>query len=206
MCVHVCACVCACVHVCMCVCVCAHVCACVCARVHVCVRVCVRARVCACVCARMCVCVCVCVCACVRMHAHVCVRMGVHTRVCVVCTYSLCISASGRGERPLPQISQDLVPLILSFNPVVNTYSEHSLILGIVTSESEVIQSCLTLCNPMNCSLPGSPVHGIFQARVLEWVAIPFSRGSSRPQVSSIVGRCFYYLSHRGSLKRESQI
>ena len=46
-------------------------------------------------------------------------------------------------------------------------------------SESEVAQSCPTLCDPMDCSLPGSSVHGIFQARVLEWVAISFSRGSS---------------------------
>ena len=44
-----------------------------------------------------------------------------------------------------------------------------------VKIESEVVQSCLTLCNPMDCSLPGSPVHGIFQARVLEWGAIAFS-------------------------------
>ena len=43
-------------------------------------------------------------------------------------------------------------------------------------SESEVVQSCLTLCDPMDCSLPGSSVHGIFQARVLEWGAIAFSR------------------------------
>ena len=42
-------------------------------------------------------------------------------------------------------------------------------------SESEVAQLCPTLCDPMDCSLPGSPVHGIFQARVLEWVAISFS-------------------------------
>ena len=42
--------------------------------------------------------------------------------------------------------------------------------------ESEVIQSCPTLCDPMDCSLPGSSIHGIFQARVLEWVAISFSR------------------------------
>ena len=41
--------------------------------------------------------------------------------------------------------------------------------------ESEVSQSCLTLCDPMDCSLPDSSVHGIFQARVLEWVAISFS-------------------------------
>ena len=42
-------------------------------------------------------------------------------------------------------------------------------------SESEVAQSCLTLSDPMDCSLPGSSFHGIFQARVLEWVAIAFS-------------------------------
>ena len=44
-----------------------------------------------------------------------------------------------------------------------------------VKSESEVAQSCPTLCDPMDYSLPGSSVHGIFQARVLEWVAIAFS-------------------------------
>ena len=44
-----------------------------------------------------------------------------------------------------------------------------------VKSESEVTQSCPTLCDPMDCSLPGSSVHGIFQARVLEWGAIAFS-------------------------------
>ena len=38
---------------------------------------------------------------------------------------------------------------------------------------------CLTLCYPMDCSLPGFSIHGIFQARILEWVTIPFSRGSS---------------------------
>ena len=43
-----------------------------------------------------------------------------------------------------------------------------------VKSESEVSQSCLTLCDPMDCSLQDSSVHGIFQARVLEWVAISF--------------------------------
>ena len=44
-----------------------------------------------------------------------------------------------------------------------------------VKSESEVIQLCLTLHDPMDCSLPGSSIHGIFQARVLEWGAITFS-------------------------------
>ena len=59
----------------------------------------------------------------------------------------------------------------------------------------EVSQSCPTLCNSMDCSLPGSSVHRIFQARVLEWGAISFSRGSSQPrdrtQVSCTAGRCF---------------
>ena len=62
-------------------------------------------------------------------------------------------------------------------------------------SESEVAQSCLILCDPMHYSLPGSSIQGIFQARVLEWVAISLSRGSFRPrgwiQVSHIAGRCF---------------
>ena len=44
-----------------------------------------------------------------------------------------------------------------------------------VKSESEVAQSCPTLSDPMDCSLPGSSIHGIFQARVLEWGAIAFS-------------------------------
>ena len=44
-----------------------------------------------------------------------------------------------------------------------------------VKSESEVAQSCPTLCDPMDCSLPGSSIHGIFQARVLEWDAVAFS-------------------------------
>ena len=47
---------------------------------------------------------------------------------------------------------------------------------------SEVAQSCPTLRDPMDCSLPGSSVHGIFQARVLEWGAIAFCKGSSRPR------------------------
>ena len=48
-----------------------------------------------------------------------------------------------------------------------------------VESESEVTQSCLTLSNPMDCSLSGSSIHGIFQATVLEWGAIAFSPGES---------------------------
>ena len=49
-----------------------------------------------------------------------------------------------------------------------------------VKSETEVIQSCLTLSDPMDCSLPGSSIHGILQARVLEWGAIAFSEKESQ--------------------------
>ena len=66
-----------------------------------------------------------------------------------------------------------------------------------------VAQLCLTLCNPMDCSLPGSSVHGIFQARILEWAAIPFSRGIFLIQGSNPGllrwSQILYHLSHQGS-------
>ena len=69
---------------------------------------------------------------------------------------------------------------------------------------SEVAQSCPTLCDPVDCSPPGSSIHGILQARILEWVAISFSRGSSWPrdrtQVSLIAGRRFNLWATREAL------
>ena len=66
-----------------------------------------------------------------------------------------------------------------------------------------VAQSCLTLCDTMDCSPPGSSVHGILQARILEWVAIPFSRGSFLTQElnSGLLHRrqILYHLSHQRS-------
>ena len=63
------------------------------------------------------------------------------------------------------------------------------------SSEVKVTQPCLTLCDPMYFGLPGSSVHGIFQAVVLEWISISFSRGSSQPRdrtwVSRVVDRRF---------------
>ena len=65
----------------------------------------------------------------------------------------------------------------------------------ILTNYVSVAQACPILWDPMDCSPQGSSVHEILQARILEWVAIPFSRGSSRPrdwtQVSCIAGRFF---------------
>ena len=56
--------------------------------------------------------------------------------------------------------------------------------------KSEVAQSCPTLCNPVDCSPPGSSVHGIFQARVLEWVAISFSKSNYRKKESEVTQSC----------------
>ena len=68
----------------------------------------------------------------------------------------------------------------------------------------EVAQLCMTLCDPTDCSLPGTSINGIFQATVLEWVATSFFWGSSQSrgqtQVSCIAGRqMLYCLSHQGS-------
>ena len=54
--------------------------------------------------------------------------------------------------------------------------------MSLVGSCVLVTQSCLTLCDPTNCSLPGFSVREILQARILEWIAVPFSRGSSLPR------------------------
>ena len=72
-------------------------------------------------------------------------------------------------------------------------------LVGPAAVAAKSLQSCPTLCNPRDCGPQGSSVHGILQARILEWVAMPSSRGSSRPRnrthVSCIswVGRCVLY-------------
>ena len=103
----------------------------------------------------------------------------------------------------LSSSSYPLFPFLFFFNLIILetvSYSHvdvphYCQVAWFHSTYSEVAQSCLTLCDPMDCSLPGSSVHGIFQARVLEWVAISFSRESSWPrdrtQVSSIAGRFF---------------
>ena len=71
---------------------------------------------------------------------------------------------------------------------------------------SKALQSCLSLCNPLDCSPPGSDVHGILQARILEWVTMPSSKGSSKPRdwtqgcyVSCIGWWVLYHQHHLGS-------
>ena len=87
--------------------------------------------------------------------------------------------------KPFRQATPSLSPVILISN---NGDTEN-------TRFSEVTQSCLTLCDAVDCSPPGSSISGILQARIPEWVATSFSRGASQPwdrtQVSRIAGRLF---------------
>ena len=99
-------------------------------------------------------------------------------------------SAGGSTSAQLPKPGSNALILRSKLQAQRSSQRAHS---SCEDEEEEVAQLCLTLCDPRDCSLPGSSVHGIFQARVLEWVAIAFSRGSSptrdRTQVSCIAGR-----------------
>ena len=123
-------------------------------------------------------------------------RLTISLRLCYFKTLRLCYYLSGfpviRGKLKWPHCPTK----IISPNIYYGILKCQSVNLSLVKwSESEVAQSCPTLCEPMDCSLPGSSIHGIFQTRIPEWVAISFSRRSSQPRdwtrVSHIVGRCF---------------
>ena len=77
----------------------------------------------------------------------------------------------------------------------ITCFSQHGWMVGKMVLCVSVAQSCLTLCDPMDCNPPGSSVHGISQVRILEWVAIFFSKVSSwtkdQTRVSCIAGRFF---------------
>ena len=64
----------------------------------------------------------------------------------------------------------------------ITCFSQHGWMVGKMVFCVSVAQSCGTLCDPRDCNPPGSSVHGILQARMLEWVAISSSRGSSQPR------------------------
>ena len=106
-------------------------------------------------------------------------------------------SEGGWGPLPVgPQVekAQLIIPL----------RSHHIIITGLCCLPAKLLQSCPTLCNPMDCSPPGSSVHGILHARVLEWVALPSSKGSSWPRVwtwvSCIASRLFTIWATRETL------
>ena len=101
------------------------------------------------------------------------------------CTHVSCFLHWQVVSLPLEPPGESHIPHFIPIQMVVGKSIEHAIWC--------VSQSCPTLCNLMGCSPPGTSVHGILQARILEWVAIPFSGGSSQPrnwtQVSCIAGR-----------------
>ena len=77
----------------------------------------------------------------------------------------------------LKRLWREGTPLILLVGMLIGAAtSENSM-----KSESEIAQSCPTLCDPMDCSPPGTAVHGLLQARILDWIVNSFCRGSSQP-------------------------
>ena len=116
----------------------------------------------------LCVCVCVCVCVCARARACT------LSHSVLLFTFMSCLCHWTESVLEAGIISYSLYPWILA-HPV---YLECVCVCA---------QSCLRVCNPVDCSLPGSSAHGIFQARILEWVAISSSRGSSRPWDQTLV-------------------
>ena len=95
--------------------------------------------------------------------------------------------------------------VVICYTAIADWYMILLLLQGSEVKWSKVTQSCLSLCDPLGCSLPGSSVPGIFQASILEWVAISFSRGSSQPRdwtrVSCFVGRRFTIWATREALQ-----
>ena len=138
------------------------------------------------------------------------VRICLQCRRCQRCRFSLWVGETlwGRKWQPtpvfLPAESQGRRSLVgfsswgrqesdtterLHFHVVyIHTYT---------CVHAQSLQSCMTLCNPMDCSLPGSSVHGTSQARILEWAVISFSKGSSPPrdrtQISCIGRRILHH-------------
>ena len=97
----------------------------------------------------------------------------------------------------LSKASQTCFQIVLTISAVSILVLAHVILLSACV-HANCFQPCPTFCDSMDCSTAGSSVHGIFQARILEWVAMPASRGSSRARdqthiscISCIVGRLF---------------
>ena len=123
-------------------------------------------------------------------------RLALSPSVCLPVSFSVSLGVS--------QSHVSVSGLTTHRPPASCSVTSHARLLACMRAKSH--QLYLTLCDLMDCSLPGSSVHGVLQAGTLEWVAIPFSRGSSRPrdrtcvcQVSCIGRRVLYHWHHLGS-------
>ena len=104
----------------------------------------------------------------------------------------------------IPTISVGGFSFYHNLSSIYCLYNRFLMMTILISVKVKVFQSFLTLCNPMDCNPPDSSVHGILQARLLEWVAMPSSRGSSEPrnqtQVSLIAGGFFTVWATREAL------
>ena len=133
-------------------------------------------------------------------------------RALPICTHCTLVSSPWRAAH-CPHLtvswllSLPLVPHGHQLNPTFSTCSQVTALPSVPSLvHAKSLQLCPTLCNPTDWSLPGSSVHGILQARTLEWVAVPSSRGSFQPRawtrasyVSCIGRRVLYHACHLGS-------
>ena len=111
------------------------------------------------------------------------------------------MNQGGREQRAKQTVTKKYLNTVHDYQltPVLNTFLQgrrsYLPIYPMIQAKVKVKSLSPTLCDPVSCSPPGSSILGILQARILEWVAIFFSRGTSRPrnrtQVSCIAGRCF---------------
>ena len=106
-----------------------------------------------------------------------------------------CKNWSQIKRTPTACLSCTLPGIIWRLNGISKAIKNNSGIFVLADWLAEFTQSCLTLCDPVDCSPPGSSIHGILQARILEWVAISFSRGSSRPRDRTQVS-CYFSTNH----------
>ena len=127
----------------------------------------------------------------------------------------LCLSHFAHSyQLPVPVVSEFAIHVLFCLCAslpqwLLLPWSPVSLLFLFLVECVSVAQSCLTLCDPMDCSPPDSSVHGILQARILEWVAIISSRVSSQPRLGSQdqglnpgllhCRQILYHLSHQGS-------
>ena len=98
------------------------------------------------------------------------------------CRSSLCLAPITKIKN-VSSLREDLNQTIMEMghvSTVRNAGSSH--LLGLLCGWAQSLQSCPTLCDPLDCNPASSSLHEILQARILEWVAIPFCRGSSRPR------------------------
>ena len=120
----------------------------------------------------------------------------------------LIISHPDYGNSLIGPSAPSLLPVSLAFIQLVmfqNFLCDRACVCA------KLLQSCPTLCDPMDCSPPGSSVRGIVQVRILEWVAMPSSRGFFQPRdqtcisyISCLGRRVLYHLHHLGSCQKHS--